>query len=444
MPLRCIIMGAAGRDFHDFLSFFRDRPEFYVCAFTAHQIPFIAERSFPKELAGPAYEADIPIHLEEDLPALIRSYDIDFVFLAYSDLSHQDVMHRASIVQAAGASFALLGPKHSELACDLPVIAVTASRTGAGKSPLSQAITRHLMGRGVRVGVLRHPMPYGDLRKQTVQRFATAADLDLHQCTVEEREEYEPYVDQGMVIYAGVDYRKILDRAAADSDVILWDGGNNDSSFLRAGLRITVIDALRPGHELAYYPGESNFRSADILVINKVDAARPEDLAAMRASIARMRPDAVVVESGLEIAIAPADEALIRGRRALVVEDGPTITHGGMSTGAGYLAAKRWGASELIDPRPFAVGTVERAFGEFSHIGPVLPALGYSDQQRRELSQTIQAAAPDVVIDGSPAGIERILGLTLPVVRVRYTFAQRSGPDLFDLIDAFCAAAPAG
>lgn len=441
MPLRCIIMGAAGRDFHDFLCFFRDRPEFHVCCFTATQIPFIESRSFPRELAGPRYDADIPIHLEDELPALIRAHDVDFVFLAYSDLAHEEVMHRASIVQSAGASFALLGPRHTELASDRPVIAVTASRTGAGKSPLSQAIARHLRAAGRRVGILRHPMPYGDLERQAVQRFATSADLDAHQCTLEEREEYEPYVDQGMTVYAGVDYRAILDLASAESEVILWDGGNNDRPFIRADLYITVLDALRPGHELAYYPGESNLRSAHVLVINKVGQASAHDLATVRENIARVRPDATVIEADLELSLSPEDQAAIQGKRALVIEDGPTITHGGMTTGAGFLAAARYRAAEVIDPRAHAVGTIARAYADYPHIGPVLPALGYSPEQRRELRDTVAAATPDVIIDGSPAGLERILQTSVPLARVRYAFVQRTGPDLWQLIDEFLARA---
>jgi predicted GTPase len=437
MPLRCIIMGAAGRDFHDFLCFFRDRPEFHVCCFTATQIPFIESRSFPKELAGPGYTQDIPIHLEAELPALIRAHDVDLVFLAYSDLPHEEVMHRASIVQAAGASFVLLGPKHTELESIRPVIAVTASRTGAGKSPLSQAIARHLRSAGRRVGILRHPMPYGDLQRQVVQRFATSADLDAHQCTVEEREEYEPYVDQDMTIYAGVDYRAILEQASVDSDVILWDGGNNDRSFIHADLHINVVDALRAGHELAYYPGESNLRAAHVLVINKVGQANEHDLATVRANIKRVRPDATVIEADLELSVAAAEQTAIHGKRALVIEDGPTITHGGMPSGAGLLAAIRYRAAEIIDPRPYAVGTIATAYAAYPHIGPVLPALGYSEVQRRELRETVAAANPDVIIDGSPAGLEHILQHTGPLVRVRYSFAQRKGPDLWQLIDEF-------
>lgn len=430
----CIIMGAAGRDFHDFLRFFRDRPSFRVRCFTAHQIPFIEERRFPRELAGPSYDEDIPIYSEDRVADLIRELDIDFVFLAYSDLPHAEVMHRASIVQAAGASFALLGPKHTELTSSLPVISVTASRTGAGKSPLCQALVRHLSGRNKRVGVIRHPMPYGDLKRQEVQRFATVDDLTAHDCTVEEREEYAPYVEAGHVIYAGVDYAKILAAAEDESDLILWDGGNNDSSFIRADLRITVLDALRPGHELAYYPGETNFRGADVLVLNKVRAATDADVQILRDNAAAHNSSAAIIEADLEVSV--DDPSAIEGKRVLVVDDGPTLTHGGMAYGAGMVAAERCGAAEIIDPRGHAVGTIAAAFEAFGHLGKVLPALGYSDAQRAELAESIRNAAPDVVVDGSPANLARVLALDVPVVRVSYRFSQLGGPSIFDMVDA--------
>jgi len=427
----CIVMGAAGRDFHDFLTFFRDHPELRVRCFTAHQIPFIEKRVFPHELAPEGYDEDIPIHLEEQLPELVRRYGASLVFLSYSDLSHEEVMHRASRVQAAGASFVLLGPGPTQLRSRLPVVSVTAVRTGAGKSPLSQALTAHLASRGKRVAVLRHPMPYGDLAKQAVQRFGELADLDRHDCTVEEREEYEPYLERGMTVWAGVDYRRILAAAEEESDVVLWDGGNNDTPFLRPDLSLVVVDALRPGHEVTYYPGETNFRSADVLVINKVGAAEPEHLADIRERAAELAPEAVVVEADLDIEV--EDPESLRGKRALVVEDGPTLTHGGMSFGAGTLAAREHGA-EILDPRPFAVGTIARAYPTYPHLGAVLPALGYSEAQRRELTATIHAARPDVVIDASPASLDRLLALEIPVARVRYAFRQIAGPDLLALV----------
>ena len=438
---RCIIMGAAGRDFHDFQTFFRDRPGFRVVCFTAEQIPFISARSFPKVLAGPGYDSDIPIYDESALPGLIAEHDIDFVFLSYSDLAHADVMHKASIVQAAGASFGLLGPKHTQLDPTRPVISVTAVRTGAGKSPISQAITRHLTATGRRVGVLRHPMPYGELSRQIVQRFATLEDLDRHECTVEEREEYAPYVEQGLVIFAGVDYGQILTAAEAESDVILWDGGNNDTSFVRSGLRIVIVDALRPGHEVGWYPGETNFRSADVIVVSKVDGADEATMAVIRERIAAIRPEAAVIEAGLEVET--EDPAAIAGRRVLVIEDGPTVTHGGMAYGAGWVAARAAGAGEIIDPRPGAVGTVAEAFANYPHLEAVLPALGYSADQRAEMAETIRRAEPDVVVDASPAGIARSIDIDVPVVRIRYRFAPRTGPDLLALVDAYLKRAAA-
>jgi len=431
----CIIMGAAGRDFHDFQTFFRDHPDFHVCCFTAHQIPFIDQRSFPKELAGEGYDADIPIHLEEELETLIERFDIDFVFLSYSDLSHEEVMHRASRVQAAGPSFCLLGRKHTQLPSDLPVISVTAVRTGCGKSPVAQALVKHLSARGIRVGVARHPMPYGDLRRQRVQRFAALKDLDDHNCTIEEREEYQPYIDLGLHLYAGVDYRAIFEAAAAESDVLFWDGGNNDFAFIRPGLSIVLVDALRPGHEVSFYPGETNLRSADVIVITKVDGAKPEDLEAIRGRLASHVPKAEVIESVLRVETDPPDA--IKGKRVLVVEDGPTTTHGGMPTGAGYVAAVREGAAEIIDPRPFATGTIAAAYTNYPHMGKVLPALGYSDEQLAELAATITAAKADVVVDASPARVVAMLGLDVTLVGVRYVFEQRTGPPLEELVDQF-------
>ncbi len=437
MSFRSILMGAAGRDFHDFQTFFRERPEFRVVAFTAAQIPFIERRAFPRELAGPGYDADVPIHPERDLPRLVRELAVDFVFLAYSDLSHEEVMHRASLVQAAGAAFALLAPRQTQLASRRPVVSVTAVRTGAGKSPISHCIARHLRSRGVRTAVLRHPMPYGDLRRQAVQRFASEADLDRAECTIEEREEYEPYLEAGLVVFAGVDYRSILAEAERDADAVLWDGGNNDHPFLRPDLSIVVADALRPGHEIAYYPGETNLRSADVVVVNKVSGATPEGVATVRRHAAELAPRAALVEGDLAVAV-DRPEA-ISGRRVLVVEDGPTLTHGGMSFGAGTVAARAHGARELVDPRPFAVGTIAEALRSFPHIGPVLPALGYSEAQRRELAETIARTGADVVVDASPSRLDRFLALTVPVVRVHYRFEQRSGPPLLGLVDSALA-----
>ncbi len=428
----CIIMGAAGRDFHNFQTFFRDRSQFHVCAFTATQIPFIETRSFPKSLAGPAYADDIPIFPEERLSELIRTLNVDFVFLAYSDLSHTAVMHKASQVQACGASFVLLGPNQTQLTSARPIISVTAVRTGAGKSPLSQWLARSLTDGGYRTAVLRHPMPYGNLERQAVERFSTRADLDQFECTIEEREEYEPYVDQGLVVFAGVNYEAILRMAESEADVVVWDGGNNDFSFLRPTVSIVVVDALRSGHEVSYYPGETNLLSADILVINKVSHAAPESVKEIRDRIQRLNAAAEVIESDLLIT-ADRPES-ITGRRVLIVEDGPTLTHGEMSFGAGTLAARQYEAAEMIDPRPFAAGSIAKAYSDFPHIGRVVPALGYSAAQQEELRQTINASGADVVVDASPCRLDRLLELTIPLVRVQYGFRQISGPALLPLL----------
>jgi predicted GTPase len=437
MPFRCVILGAAGRDFHDFQTFFRDHPEFEVVAFTAAQIPFIDGRAFPRELAGPRYAADVPIYLESELPRLVRDRAVDFVFLSYSDLSHEEVMHKASLVQSTGAAFALLGPAQTQLRSSRPVISVTAVRTGAGKSPLTQAIARHLTGRGVRVAALRHPMPYGDLRRQAVQRFAREEDLAAAECTIEEREEYEPYVEAGLVIFAGVDYRAVLAAAEREADVVLWDGGNNDYPFIRPDLSLVVADALRPGHEAGYYPGETNVRIADVLIVNKVGQAQPGAVEAVRRSLSRLAPQALLVEADLAITV-ERPEAL-RGRRVLAVEDGPTVTHGGMAFGAATVAAREHGAV-AVDPRPFAVGTIAEAYARYPHMGAVLPALGYSEAQRQELRQTIARAGVDLVLDGSPARLDRFLSLPVPVVRVRYRYEQRSGPPVLGKVDELLAA----
>ncbi|MBI4952204.1 MAG: GTPase [Myxococcales bacterium] len=437
---RCLIMGAAGRDFHDFLTFFRDHPDHEVCAFTATQIPFIDQRAFPRSLAGPDYAADIPIYSEERMPELVRELGIDFVFFAYSDVSHEDLMHKGSLVLATGASFVLLGPKHTELTAKKPVLAVTAVRTGCGKSPLSQFLTKELLAAGERVAVMRHPMPYGDLERQAVQRFGELADLDKHGCTIEEREEYAPYLEKGLPIFAGVDYRRLLAMAEAEADVVLWDGGNNDFSFVKPDLHFAVLDALRPGHERSYYPGETNFLAAHVVIINKVSEARAEDLAAMRERARKFNRNAAHVESDLAIELESPDK--VRGKRALVVEDGPTLTHGGMTFGAGLLAAERGGAT-IVDPRPGATGSIAEIFARYPQVSRVLPAMGYSDAQRAELAATIRASGAEVVVDASPAGIVRLLGLEQPVVRVHYSFLQRSGPPVVELVRAAVARARA-
>jgi len=433
LPYRSLILGAAGRDFHNFLTFFRDRPEFEVCGFTAAQIPFIEQREFPASLSGPLYERPLPIFSEERLGELIQRLAIDFVFLAYSDLSHEEVMHRASIAHAHGASFALLGPKHTQLIASKPVISVTAVRTGAGKSPISQFLAQRLREQGQRVGVLRHPMPYGDLERQRVERIASWEDLVRYQCTVEEREEYEPYVEMGIPVFAGVDYASVLMAAEQEADLILWDGGNNDFSFLRPDLSIVVVDALRPGHEHQYHPGESNARSADVLVINKVSRVSESTRSQLREELRRLNSTADIIEAELELTVTPADA--IVGRRVLVVEDGPTLTHGGMAYGAGMIAAREGRAGGIVDPRPTAVGTLAQAYSQFPHLEAVVPALGYATQQLDDLARTINESDAELIIDASPCSLERLISIRQPIVRVRYRFRQLSGADLMQRVE---------
>jgi predicted GTPase len=432
---QCIVMGAAGRDFHVYLSFLKSHPEFRVVAFTATQIPFITERGFPQSLAGPDYDSDIPIYDESELPRLIKEHQADFVFFAYSDISHAALMHKSSLVQAAGASFVMLGPDHTQLVSSKPVVSVTATRTGAGKSPLTQWLARLLTDEGHCVAVIRHPMPYGNLELQRVQRFATTQDLVEHECTIEEREEYEPYVDMGIPIYAGVDYQGILDEASREADIVLWDGGNNDFSFIKPDLDIVVVDALRAGHEIDYFPGEVNFRRADVLVISKAGSAEPGALEGIRERAAALNPDAPVCTAELEIEVDVP--ARIEGQRVLVIEDGPTVTHGGMSFGAGSVAAQRAGATP-VDPRPYAVGTIRETFEAYPHMTRILPAMGYSEAQREALAETINACckAENVgcIVDASPARLDLMLDLDVPMARVAYRFKQVDGPALEELV----------
>jgi predicted GTPase len=432
---QCIVMGAAGRDFHVYLSFLKSHPEFRVVAFTATQIPFITERAFPQSLAGPDYDSDIPIYDESELPRLIKEHQADFVFFAYSDISHAALMHKSSLVQAAGASFVMLGPDHTQLVSSKPVVSVTATRTGAGKSPLTQWLARLLTDEGHCVAVIRHPMPYGNLELQRVQRFATTQDLVEHECTIEEREEYEPYVDMGIPIYAGVDYQSILDEASREADIVLWDGGNNDFSFIKPDLDIVVVDALRAGHEIDYFPGEVNFRRADVLVISKAGSAEPGALEGIRERAAALNPDAPVCTADLEIEVDVP--ARIEGQRVLVIEDGPTVTHGGMSFGAGSVAAQRAGATP-VDPRPYAVGTIRETFEAYPHMTRILPAMGYSEAQREALAETINACCKaenvDCIVDASPARLDLMLDLDVPMARVAYRFKQVDGPALEELV----------
>ena len=419
---KVIIMGAAGRDFHDFNVYWRDNPNYEVVCFTATQIPDIDGRTYPPELSGDRYPKGIPIYPEEKLPELIAEHKVDLVVLAYSDLPHEVVMNKASLVMACGANFKLLGHKATMLRSRKPVIAICAVRTGCGKSQTSRAVVKVLKELGKKVAAVRHPMPYGDLRKQVCQRFAELADLDKHECTIEEREEYEPHIEAGNVIYAGVDYGKILEAAEQEGDVVLWDGGNNDLSFYKPDLYITVVDPHRPGHEVKYYPGETNLRMADVVIVNKMDSAEPGGIATVLDNIARVNPDATVIKCNSPLTVSDPDA--IKGKRVLVVEDGPTVTHGEMPYGAGYVAAKAAGAA-IVDPRPFAVGSIRNTFEKYSHCKEVLPAMGYGDQQVKELQDTIDAADCDVVVIGTPIDLTRTLKINKPAVRVIYELEER-------------------
>jgi predicted GTPase len=430
--VRTVIMGAAGRDFHNFNVYFRNRPEYEVVAFTATQIPGIEGRTYPPTLSGDLYPAGIPILPETDLPKIIRKKNIDLVILAYSDISHEDVMHKASLVLACGADFRLMGPKTTMLKSKLPVVAVCAVRTGAGKSPVSRSVSRSLKKLMGRVVVIRHPMPYGDLSQQVCERFASYDDLNRYECTIEEREEYEPHIDIGNVVYAGVDYEKILREAEKEADVILWDGGNNDLSFYKPDLQIVVVDPLRAGHELGYYPGETNLRMADVVVINKVDSATPDQLDTVRRNVKSVRPEAKIVEAASEIKV--EDENLIRGKRVVVVEDGPTVTHGGMKEGAGAVAARRLGAKDLIDPKPYAVGSIKTTYEKYPHLGKVLPAMGYGEKQIQELKETIQRIDFDTLLIGTPIDLRRVMDIKKPAVRVRYEVRELTRPTLDELL----------
>ncbi len=412
-------MGAAGRDFHNFNVLYRGHPEYEVVAFTAAQIPNITGRSYPPVLAGPDYPNGIPIVPEEELTGLVREQKVDLVVLAYSDLPHIEVMHKASTALAAGASFLLAGPRETMLPSTKPVLSVCAVRTGAGKSPLTRFVSRTLRSRGYRVAIVRHPMPYGDLATQAVQRFAQMADLDAAHCTIEEREEYEPHLRDGAVVFAGVDYEAILRRAEAEADLVLWDGGNNDFSFYRPDLQIVVADPHRPGHELSYYPGETNFRMADVIVVSKTDSARPEDVASIEANAARVNPKAEVLRGALGITAENPER--LRGHRVLVIEDGPTITHGGMAYGAGTLLARAHGAL-LVDARPFAVGSIARVYEQYPHLHSILPAMGYSPEQIGELEETIRRSGAEFVVDGSPIDLSHLVHVEAPLVNVAYQY----------------------
>jgi len=434
---RVVIMGAGGRDFHDFNVCFRNDDRSEVVAFTAAQIPRIDNRRYPSELAGPLYPAGIPIRPEAELADIIHDHDVDEVVLAYSDLSYADVMRRSSIVLAAGADFTLLGPKSTMLRSRRPVIAICATRTGCGKSQTSRHVGRLLLDAGLRVTLVRHPMPYGNLTAMAVQRFATQADIDAANPTVEEREEYEEPVRRGMVVFAGVDYGAILAEAEAGADVIIWDGGNNDFSFFRPDLLITVVDPHRPGHEIGYYPGEVNLRMADVVLVNKVDSAPPLAVQQVLENIRAVNPSATVVRA--ESPVTLDGSGPLSGRRVLVIEDGPTITHGGMSFGAGTIAARQAGATDLIDPRPFAVGSIADTFRSYPHIGAVVPAMGYGDAQLHDLAATIRATACDVVVNGSPARLGRLVHVDAEIRNASYELREVGHPDIADVLTPWIA-----
>jgi predicted GTPase len=432
---KVIIMGAAGRDFHNFNVYFRKNNSYNVVAFTATQIPGIQCRHYPPELAGSSYPEGIPVYPETDLPRLIRELDVGEVFFAYSDVSNQDVMHKAATVLAEGADFTLLGTEATMLKADVPVISVCAVRTGSGKSQTSRQIAEILKRKGLRVVVVRHPMPYGDLKKQVWQRYASYADLDKYDCTIEEREEYEPHIDKGIIVYAGVDYARILEEAQKEAEIIVWDGGNNDVPFFKPNLHIVVTDPHRAGHELTYYPSEVNLRMANIVIVNKVDTADPLNVERVKSNVKQVNPDALILEAASPITVDKPE--IIKGKRVLVIEDGPTVTHGNMAYGAATIAAKRFEAEEIVDPRPYAVGSIREAYVQYPHLGSILPALGYGEKQISELKATIDATPCDVVLIGTPIDLRRVMRFAKPTVRVKYELQVLGPVCLEEVIDNF-------
>jgi predicted GTPase len=433
--IKVLIMGAAGRDFHNFNVVFRNDPSYEVVAFTATQIPNIDERKYPPDLAGELYPAGIPIYPEEELEDLIAAHQIDQVIFSYSDVSHERVMHSASRVIGKGADFRLLGARATMLRSKKPVVSVCAVRTGCGKSPTSRKVTRLLTNEGLRVVVVRHPMPYGDLSKQIVERFETIDDLRRYDCTIEEMEEYEPHITSGAIVYAGVDYEKILRQAEAEADILVWDGGNNDLPFYHPDLEIVLVDPHRPGHERTYFPGEVNFLRADVIIIGKINTADGKNIDAVRYSIHEHNPRAIVIDASMPIS--PDAPDLIRGRRVLVVEDGPTLTHGGMTYGAGVLAAMKFGAKEIIDPRPYAVGSIRETFAEYPHTGNLLPAMGYGHEQVRDLEETINGSDCDVVLIATPVDLRRVIQIKHPTCRTVYELEEVGRPTLQEVLQDF-------
>jgi predicted GTPase len=429
-PQRILIMGAAGRDFHNFNVYFRDNEQYEVVAFTATQIPNIEGRVYPASLSGNQYPEGIPIHPEEELEVLIRDKHIDQVVFAYSDVSHEYVMHIASRVLASGADYRLMGTASTQIPSKKPVISICAARTGSGKSQTTRYVADKLTSMGLRVAVIRHPMPYGDLERQAVQRFTKLEDLDLHKCTIEEREEYEPHISRGINVYSGIDYAKILELAEMDADIILWDGGNNDLSFYKSDLHIVVVDPHRPGHEIAYHPGEANVIAANVIVVNKVDTADPEGVKQVLENVSVLNPTAQIIEASSPISVDNPEE--IRGASVLVVEE---LTHGEMAYGAGWVAANQYKAGKIIDPRPFAVGSIKKVYENFPTTGDVLPAMGYDDEQMMELEQTINAATADLVLIGTPIDLGKLLNLNKPSTRVTYELEVNGQPSLEDIIE---------
>ena len=435
MAKKTLILGAAGRDFHNFNVVFRGKSEYEVVGFTATQIPGIADRRYPAELAGHLYPAGIPIFDEKDMEKLIAEHNVEAVVFSYSDISHQNLMHLASRVNATGADFWLLGVEHTQIKSAVPVISICAVRTGCGKSPLCRLVAGELKREGWKPVVVRHPMPYGDLAAQAVQRFAVMSDLDVNQCTIEEREEYEPHLREGTVVYAGVDYGRILRQAEKEADLVLWDGGNNDTPFYASDLEIVVVDPHRPGHELSYFPGEVNLRRADIVVINKVDTAAAQDVETVRRNVRASNPQGQIVETACRVTVTAPE--LVRGQKVLVVEDGPTLTHGEMPYGAGVVAARQCGAAELVDPRPYAVGSIRGTFERYPHLTSLLPAMGYSAVQRHELEETINRIDCDLVIVATPIDLGHLLHLNKPSLRANYEVEDLTRPGLAEILRTF-------
>ncbi|MFZ5949968.1 MAG: cyclic 2,3-diphosphoglycerate synthase [Candidatus Rifleibacteriota bacterium] len=435
MAIKTIIMGAAGRDFHNFNMVYRNNPAYEVVAFTATQIPDIEGRVYPKELAGKGYPKGIPIEPEEKLLDLIKKHAVDEVVFSYSDVPHEYIMHHASKIIAAGASFKLLGYHQTAIKCSKPVVSICAVRTGCGKSQTTRAVVKALKAQGLKVVSIRHPMPYGDLKKQVCQRFATYKDLDKHQCTIEEREEYEPHIDMGAVIYSGVDYEEIARQASAEADVIVWDGGNNDLPFFLSDFKIVVADPHRPGHERSYHPGEANIYTADVVIINKIDSAYPDDVNFIRESVMSMNPNALIIDAASPIFVEGGEK--IRGKNVVVIEDGPTLTHGEMTIGAGIVAAQKYGAGQIIDPKPFFKGTILAALNKYPHIGDLIPALGYGKKQTADLEATINGCKCDLVISATPIDITRVVKVKKPVLRVGYELQEIGKPTVADLIAEF-------